>query len=502
MKQLTWMETLFPSYKNDLSAGVRQNLYATFVEADQFMLKLLLFHWVAASTITAFFYSTYLLGFIGGGIIYGIAYASYKSSPGSAWSRATMGAAFMAFSMIFIQQNLGKIEMHFHIFVAIAFLIRYKDILPLIAAGTTIAVHHAVFNAAQMYEFTIAGTPLMVFDYGCGWGIVALHAVFVIIEVVAFSNIILNLTNEYLNNAEVFDIMDDLDDSVNYTSQAADFISDSGQRLAMDAHANSEAVTESNQSINMMNQKIADMNDKTASVKGKMETISSNTADMNSSMVELKDSSNKISSITNLIDSIASQTNLLALNAAVEAARAGEAGAGFAVVTEEVRVLAQKTADAANQIRDMITDNLEKAEQGVGISEKINQQIEELMDWIENVHQSSGEQVAYLDELKLTIQNIANTTENTSEMAENNASTAEELQSQIHVLKTAIRDINAKVQKNIGSLDGMALANNVSATQSHNYSTPRRNNGVSKSQQSARRSGKRSEREEMELLDF
>jgi uncharacterized protein Yka (UPF0111/DUF47 family) len=260
----------------------------------------------------------------------------------------------------------------------------------------------------------------MAFNYGCGWDIVAIHATFVILEAAVLCTIVLNLTNEYITNSEVFNIMDDLNDSAYYTSQAADFISTSGQELAMDAVKNAESVSESNQSINSMNQ----------------------------SMEELKESSRNISSITKIIDSIASQTNLLVLNAAVEAARAGEAGAGFAVVTEEVRVLAQKTAQAATEIGSMIEENIQKAQEGADTSVHISEQITDLTKFIDDIHITSNEQVTELDGLKNIISNISSTTDNTASMAERNASTAEELQSQIHVLRTAIEDINKKVAMN------------------------------------------------------
>lgn len=441
-------QQLFPATSTSLSLGVKQNLINSYEKTDRFMLRLLLAHWVAASTITAFSYGTYILGFVGGGIVYGLAYAAVAASPGSIWSRMTMGAAFMAFSAIFIQQHMGRIEMHFHIFAALAFFIRYKDIAPTLAAAGTIAAHHALFNIAQTYEWSIAGTPVLAFNYGCGWDIVALHATFVIVESAVICSIVINLTNEYLNNSEVFNIMDDLNDSAYYTSQAADFISNSGQELAMDASQNAEAVIESNQSIQHMNSKIRELNDKTSSVKGKIDNIYQNTSEMNQSMEELKESSRNISSITKIIDSIASQTNLLALNAAVEAARAGEAGAGFAVVTEEVRVLAQKTAGAATEIGSMIEENIKKAQEGADTSIHISEQISELTNFIEDIHNTSTEQVAQLEGLKDIIDKISSTTDNTAGMAERNASTAEELQSQIHVLRTAIEEINRKVAQN------------------------------------------------------
>jgi methyl-accepting chemotaxis protein len=96
-------------------------------------------------------------------------------------------------------------------------------------------------------------------------------------------------------------------------------------------------------------------------------------------MSAINQSSRKIADIIGVIDEIAFQTNLLALNAAVEAARAGEQGRGFAVVAGEVRKLAQRSADAAKEIKSLITDSVTKVEDGGKLVDKAGQTLKEIV---------------------------------------------------------------------------------------------------------------------------
>jgi methyl-accepting chemotaxis protein len=108
-------------------------------------------------------------------------------------------------------------------------------------------------------------------------------------------------------------------------------------------------------------------------------------------MKGINDSSRKIADIISVIDGIAFQTNILALNAAVEAARAGEQGRGFAVVASEVRSLAQRSADAAKEIKTLINASVERVEQGSQLVDQAGATMDEVVQSIRKVTDLMGE---------------------------------------------------------------------------------------------------------------
>lgn len=160
----------------------RVNFNQHFIQADKIMLVLLSIQWFIATFITSISYSTYSYGFLSGGLITFSLLLAYRYFKGTQVMRVLVAVGMMLFSLVFIQQHLGRIEMHFHVFIAMAMLTLYKDVVPVfIAAATTIA-HHVIFNYLQVYEVFLFDMPVMIFNYGCGFDIVLLHGIFVIAE--------------------------------------------------------------------------------------------------------------------------------------------------------------------------------------------------------------------------------------------------------------------------------------------------------------------------------
>jgi methyl-accepting chemotaxis protein len=152
-------------------------------------------------------------------------------------------------------------------------------------------------------------------------------------------------------------------------------------------------------------------------------------------MADINSSSKKIVDIISVIDGIAFQTNILALNAAVEAARAGEQGRGFAVVAAEVRSLAQRSATAAKEIKQLIGDSVEKVQGGTKQVEEAGETMEEIVmavkmvtDIVNEISAASQEQSAGIDQVNNAITNMDEVTQQNAALVEQAAAAAVSLQ--------------------------------------------------------------------------
>lgn len=289
----------------------------------------------------------------------------------------------------------------------------------------------------------------------------ALNAVIITAAVIGFAlALILGVVIAGSISRPVNKITDNLFASSGSLEGAASQVSSSSQELSGGASELASSVEEMTSSLEEL-QSIIESNTKNINeaellMRQTNEGAKGSTSkmdEMQSAMDEINGNSKKIVKIIKVIDDIAFQTNILALNAAVEAARAGDAGRGFAVVAEQVKNLAQKSAEAAKETADLIDEAIEsvsKGEQrGLEVKEVLNTAVElaqKVGVLLDEINRASKEQLKGANQVTKAVSQINSVVQNTAASSEQVASAGEEMLSQSEMLKGIVEKLNSLIK--------------------------------------------------------
>jgi len=410
---------------------------------------------------------------------------------GTTLSRLVLAGCLMTMVGLHIQLGRGTVEFHFGVFVALAFLLIYRDWRPVLAGAALIALHHVAFDrlqAAGVGVYCLVEADFLK---------VVMHAGYVVAQTAFEVFIALKMRTDADQGKELSQLVDRIEADGHVSLDVRDVAVATPAAVTLKAalerlNAAMSDVQASVSNIQTASTEIAsgnlDLSGRTEQTASSLQNAASSMTQLTgtvrqsadaaqqanqlavsaaevarrggtavsqvvSTMSDIDTSSRRIADIIGVIDGIAFQTNILALNAAVEAARAGEQGRGFAVVASEVRSLAQRSAQAAKEIKTLIGASVEKVASGSRLvadagttMDEIVASVQRVSDIIGEISATSSEQSDGIAEISRSVGQLDQMTQQNAALVEESAAAAESLKEQAARLNQVLAGFRLNLQ--------------------------------------------------------